>query len=455
MTLTTEQTGPQSVIVRDNGAAVCDIHDLSLRNARFRPGGRYLFGTDVPLPLYWEQYANHEHPDRNAGSHGFLRVVDQTDRKVMLECSGRTASGEALSRYLLSVERTPEPVRYIYDIRAFLSIATGQTWLVTPNEQHGELEFCNFWPDGAFSSDRDATTRYRGCYVVHGDLVTMIPHHHLESSDKHNVLLEAGDRIAWLLEDENPVIDILPGDPVNAGVCAYMWDTHLAVKACHTGKTLQLPEGTDVRAHVRISSMDRAEGQSLIDRARVAVSPETYQTPVIVEGLHTFTETLATAARNPADVWPWENEVEGEQPSGVRFFVDRGTGYDDTVSLCIESSRPIRSAWKASALGPAFRQPPFRDAQRFSAGGYIRTHLAEGSARIALRLHRGGQPGLFDPSVYEVYNSPKAVSGISEWTRIDVLTPRISPAPDRLHLLLELNGIGRCWFDNVQIGGTP
>ena len=36
--------------------------------------------------------------------------------------------------------------------------------------------------------------------------------------------MDAGDRIVWLLEDENPVIDILPGDPVTAGVCAYMWD---------------------------------------------------------------------------------------------------------------------------------------------------------------------------------------------------------------------------------------
>ncbi len=451
MALTIDRAGPQSVTVLDDGTAVCEIRDLSLRNARFRYGGAFLIGTEVPLPLYWEQYANHEDPERNAGSHEIVRVLRQDDETVTIECLGSTASGAALSRYVLTIERITDTTRYVYDVQAFLTIAAKKIWQVTPNHHHGELEFCNFWADGVFSADRGKSNRYRGCYVVHGNSVTMIPHHHLESPDKHNLLLDAGDRIAWLLEDENPVIDILPGDPITAGVCAYMWDVHLAVKACHTGETLSLSEGTSVRAHFRVSSIDRAEGQLLADRARVAVAPETYQTPVIVEDIHTFAETLATAAGSPADIWPWETEVEAGEPADIRLFVDRGSGYDDGVSLCIDSPRMARAAWKATALGPAFRQPPFHDGRRYSAAGFIRTRLREGSAGIVLRLHREGRPGLFDPSGYEVYRSPVSVSGTAGWTRVEVITPPLSPAPDRIHVLLELNGIGQCWFDNVRI----
>jgi hypothetical protein len=451
MALRTEHAGPQSLTVLDDGAGVCEILGLLLQNGRFRPGGRFLIGTEVPLPLYWEQYAGHEHPDRNAGSHGALRVVHQGEENVTIECLGTTASGEATSRHLLSIERTQNPVRYLYDIQAFLSIPKQKTWLVTPNPHHGELEFCNFWPDGAFFADLRKANRYRGCYVLHGEQVTMIPHHHLESADKHNLPLETGDRLTWLLEDENPVIEILPGDPITAGICAYMWDAHLAVKACHDGSARALTEGTSARAHIRLSSMDRTEGQRLVDRARVAVAPETYQVPVIVDGVHTFAETLASS-RDPADVWPWETEGEGGL-SGVHFLVDRATGYDDEVSLCIDAIRPVHAAWKATALGPAFRQRPFRDGERYTASGFVRTHLTEGTAAIALRLHRQGQPGLFDPSTYEVYRSP-LLSGNREWTCVEAVTPALSPAPDRVHILLEVNGAGQCWFDNVQLLST-
>src|SRR5512143_3629238 len=147
MALTTERPGPHSVIIRDDGEAVCEIRDLTLRNARFQRAGRFLVGAEVPLPLYWEQYAGHEHPERNAGSYATVRVLDQNGDVVRLECLGTTASGEALSRYLLTSERIQTPPRYAYDFQARPTVAERKTWLVTPNDHHGELEFCNFWAD--------------------------------------------------------------------------------------------------------------------------------------------------------------------------------------------------------------------------------------------------------------------------------------------------------------------
>ena len=444
MPLSAEQTSADSLTAFDGGAPVFEIRQMRLQNARFRPGGAHLISAEVPLPLYWQQYANHEDPDRNAGSRGTLRVLAGGPDTLTIECLGATASGEALSRYILSLQR--KDAGYVYDIRAELRIAAQKSWLVTPNPHHGELEFCNVWPAGAFAADRQKPLRYRGCYVLHGDMTTLIPHHHLESPDKHNILLGEGDRIAWLLEDENPVIEILPGDPVTAGVCAYMWDLHLAVKSCHDGRARRLPEGTVVRAHVALSAMDRGEATRIAEKARPATTAESSRVPIIVDGIHTFAETLATTRENPADVWPWETETDSAE---ARFLVDRSTGYDDQVSLCIASSEVVRAAWKATALGPAFRQKPFRDGDRLSASGMVRTSLSRGAATIALRLHREGQPGLFDPSSYELYRSVQRAD-TGEWTRVEVVTPPLSPPPDRVHILLELNGSGRCWFDNVH-----
>lgn len=447
MPLSAEQTSADSLTAFDDGAPVFAIRQLRLQNARFHPGGTLLIGSEVPLPLYWQQYANHEDPDRNAGSHGALRVLPGRPERLTIECLGTSASGEALSRYVLSLERRGNPARYLYDIRAELRIAAQTSWLVTPNPHHGELEFCNFWPEGAFSADQSLPNRYRGCYVLHAETVTFIPHHHLESADKHNILLGEGDRITWLLEDENPVIEILPGDPVTAGVCAYMWDLHLAIKSCHDGRARRLPEGTTHRAHALLSAIGRSEGMLIAGRARIAETAETSQVPIIVDGIHSFAETLATTRRDPADVWPWETEADSP---GARFLVDRATGYDDQVSLCITSSAPVRGAWKATALGPAFRQKPFRDGERLSASGLVKTSLTGGAAAIALRVHREGEEGLFDPAGYELTRSPLC-TGTGGWTRVEVVTPPLSPPPDRVHILLELNGSGRCWFDNVQL----
>jgi hypothetical protein len=446
-----EQTGDTSMVIRDGSEVIAEIRNLRLQNVRFRPGGRRLIGEEVPLPLFWEQYANHQDPERNAGSNGALQIVETGADHLTVVCTGTTCSGSAESSFQVTIVGTGGNRLYEIGILATLRIPEGREWLVTPNPDHGEIEFCNLWPDGVFSADRHGPLRYDACYVDRRGPVVKIPHHHLESADKHNIAIQCGDRMIWLLEDENLCLTCRSTDSVTAGMCAYMWDVHLAYKVCGDGRERMLAAGTTYSASYVLSAIGRHEGELLAGTAGEISTPEPYHTPIIIDGVHTFAETFVSAGQNPADVWPWETEVFAGDPGTVRFVVDRTSGLDDHSSVRIDSPSMARAAWKATALGPAFRQEDFREGERYKLCAYVRTALKSGAATIAIRLHCRGAHGLFDPSQYDLFRSTARVTGTTGWTYLELVTLPVIPVADRVHILLELDGAGSCWFDNVHL----
>jgi hypothetical protein len=446
-----EQTGNASMVIRDGSEVIAEIRDLRLQNVRFRPGGRCLIGEVVPLPLFWEQYANHQDPERNAGSNGALQIVEAGADHLKVACTGTTRSGSAESTFEVTFAGSGGDRLYEIGILAALRIPEGREWLVTPNPDHGEVEFCNLWPEGVFSAGRHGPLHYDACYVDRRGLVVKIPHHHLESADKHNIVMRDGDRMIWLLEDENLCLTLRSTENVTAGLCAYMWDVHLAYKVCGEGRDRMLGAGTTYSASYALSAIGRQEGGLLAGTAGEISTPEPYQTPIIVDGVQTFVETLASARQNPADVWPWETEVLAGDPGTVRFMVDRTSGWDDHSSVRIDSPSTARAAWKATALGPAFRQEDFREGERYKLSAYVRTALKSGAATIAIRLHRRGAHGLFDPALYDLFRCSVRVTGTTAWTYLELVTSPVIPVADRVHILLELDGAGSCWFDNVHL----
>ncbi len=451
MALIGDQTGNASLVIRDGSEVIAQIQDLRLQNVRFRPGGRLLIGEEVPLPLFWEQYANHQDPERNAGSNGTLQIREATEDCLKVVCKGMTRSGSAESAFQVVFAYTGEKHLYEIGIQATLHIPEGREWRVTPDPGHGEVEFCNLWPEGAFFADRSKPLRYNACYLDRRDRVIKIPHHHLESADKHNIAMQVGDRMIWLLEEENLCLTLRSTDSVIAGICAYMWDAHLAYRVCRDGRERVLPAGSTYNASYRLSAIDMHEGGRLAEIAKEISPPEPYLTPIIVDGVHTFAEAFATARQDLADVWPWETEVLKGDPGTVRFVVDRTCGWDDHASIRIDSPASAKAAWKATALGPAFRQTDFKEGERYRLGAYVRTALKSGSATIAIRLHRRGAHGLYDTAQYDLFPCTARVTGKAAWTYLEVTTPPVTPAADRVHILLEMDGAGSCWFDNVHL----
>jgi hypothetical protein len=441
--LSYEQTDGAGCIVEDGGERIAEIRSLRLVSARFRKGGRALIGPTVPLPLYWMQYADHEHPDRNAGSNGRVTLRSEHDDEIVIECKGTTASGSWSSTFILTIRRSVVPGDYEYIVDAALQVMSDYT--VTPNPFHGELEFANLWPEDVFVTDPKRTKRYRACIVDGATGPLRIPHNHLESSDKHDVPLRRGDRFLWAPEDENLCLTVETDRNVTAGLCAYMWDAHFGYKVCDTGVPVVLPGGGSYHARYRLTNIGPDVAGKLLEGAQDRPAPDV--PPIYVDGLNTFSATISSLEDDA--VWPWEQEGD------ARFSVDTDRGFDDSHSLRIDSSASSTVCWKATTLGPAYGKPAFRSGSRFRLTGYVATENLEGNARIAIRLHREGHGSVFDLNDYELFSSDSGVSGTEDWRRLEVTSAPISPAPDRVHLLLIQQGMGTTWFDNILMEELP
>ncbi|MEZ4697398.1 MAG: hypothetical protein R2832_13355 [Rhodothermales bacterium] len=452
-----EQQGPTGGIIFDGDDPIAEIRDLRMCRVKPKRDGQVMIGEDVPLPLYWEQYADHQHPERNAGSHGRLDCVLESLSRISLKIESASHSREVTSQYLVDVLYSEELGSYVFDIKCRLTVPDGKTWLVTHNPSHGELEFCNFWPNGVFVANVDqpsgrhnpdsnrAAKRYQACYLQKADRVECIPHHHLETSDKHNISMAERDRLLYLLEDDNPVIEICGSGNVTAGLCAYMWDAHLAYRVCKHGTDVELPGGSVFDAHFRFYAMGRADGERVAAVATARPAPELGTIPIYVDGLNTFTDSAS--AEDSGDVWPWEH---GEEiPGVIEYCRDLTEGYSDDSSVRIRALRPSTGRWMATTLGPAFGGATFENGRRYRLSGFVKTKELDGRARIGIRLHRTGIGDVFDLETYETHHSADSATGSSDWTAISVTTPVIDPAPDRVHLLLEIDGVGTCWFDDV------
>jgi hypothetical protein len=180
-----------------------------------------------------------------------------------------------------------------------------------------------------------------------------------------------------------------------------------------------------------------------------ADATEAAQTPIYTDGINTFRETLLSLPGREQTAWPWTFEVTSGDHALTLGTIDRTKGYDDTSSLRITSEVSGGGRWIATTLGPAFGAPPFADGKRYRLSAIACSSSLKGVARAGLRLHREGTPGLGDTRAYELYWTGRGCSGNAPWTALDVITPPISPPPDRVHLLLDQEGEGTSWFDNV------
>lgn len=439
MSLNVKKSGPADIAVFDDTERIAEIRGLKLVFARFRPGGSTLVAETVPIFLFWMQYANHQDPNRNTGTRGEVDTVSQNNDTVVLRCLGTTASGACSSTVVLTIRREKDPVRYVYNVQASLDIRSDKGWIVTPNPTQGEVEFCNFWPQSSFSSNPSDHKKYQACYRSSPTGVEVIPHHHVESPDKHNILMNRGDSFLWLLEDENPCITVLGENIVTAGLCAYMWDAHFAFKVCTEGKDVLLSNGTHFEAAYELRSLDRREARQI--QERVQHRPiDLNSVPLYVPDVNPCVQPFRNVGKDLRYVWPWESEGNG---------ADAEFKFDDSGCLSIRSRGNGISQWKLTTIGPAFGGKPFMAGRRYQLSTFVKTSQLKGKVLVAVRLHRTDRGSVFDLQNYETFFSEQTIQSDSDWSLLRFTTPAISPAPDRLHLLLILEGSGTTLFRDV------
>ncbi len=440
------QTGDADGDLFDGDIRIGRIRQLRLAEACPAPGESSFLSPTVPLPLFWWQYAHHEHPERNAGVHTRLDVDHMGTESLALICTGRNESESILSVFRLTIYRDRHSMMYLYEVDAELTVADGASWRVTHNPDHGEVECCNLWPAQSFSPDASEPKRYQACLWQSGSQRRLIPHHHLETDDKHNITLQSGDRLSYVLEDRNPTLEILSQQPLVAGLCAYMWDLHVGIRICTSPQDVVLAGGTRFHVRYRLSCPSRNQ---LADDVAQASPPDralSAAIPVYKNGVNDF-DPVDPDVSSPQ--WPWTPEPASSLSTAVELSLDDQVSRVGKRSLKIQHAENTRSHWIMTALGPAFGWPAFANGCRLRLSAAIRTLGLVGESRIALRYHLTGREGLFSPQTYSRVDSNTVVSGSREWTRIEVTTPPLDPAPDRVHLILEQNGTGITWFDEV------
>ena len=447
-----QRTGRDSGRIRLGRRLVAEIRRLEMVNFRPVAGADAVVGCDVGLPLYWRQYANHQDPERRLNSHSRLTLVGAEPGRLILRATGATRSRGALSTYDVEFSIAPNGTVAV-DVRAHLEIPPRGRWRVTPQADHGELAFLTLWPAGVFSPTGMEPKRYQSCLVQHGTKVERIAHHHLESPDKQRLRLRPGDRFAWVTEDWNPVVTLRAGDRVEAGVCAYMWDTHFGLRVGR-GAAVTLAPGAVRTAAYSLGVISRAEAGRLAKVARLWSAGASARTPMYTGRRHHFQATFESLAAAANTAWPWQREMTEGRAADVAPDRDTRMGHGDRCSLRIRHQRAARSCWQATTLGPAFGEPAFRAGERLRLTGWVRVNGGAGSARLVLRLHRAGRGSVFDVARYELFSSDEAV-GAPGWRRLQVTTPPLRPAPDRVHLRLEFAGTGTAWFDDLTFARLP
>jgi hypothetical protein len=447
--LSHERSGTASIRIFADDSLMVEIRDLKVTHLRFKKESPLLIGPDVPMPLYWWQYANHEDPENNSGSDPEITILEDTEKRISFSCSGLNRSGSIISRYDVDFFHSEELHRFVLRVHAELHILQGKQWQLSHNPDHGEIEFCNFWPHQSYIPETGAVKRYQTCLVHSGDRYHTIPHHHLETRDKKNIVMNRNDRFVWLLEDDNPVLELLSSDTIHAGLCAYMWDAHFGYRNEGAAGEMAVQGPARCSAEYRLYSIDRDEGLELLSKAPPPDFTLTDAIPIYTHGIQSFSDRLMDMPAGFDRYWPWEFSVSKGKPDGGTGLLVHDSGYGDNNSLKIENTGGVQSHWAFTALGAAFGGDTFSNGVRLKLSAWIRTKEVIGAADIAIRLHRHGIGDLFRIDDYDVYSSDERLHGTSDWRRLECITPPISPAPDRVHLLLRLHDAGVCWFDDA------
>jgi hypothetical protein len=438
---------PLRLRVLHRGESICEVRDLRLTHCVCAHGADSILSDTYPLPLYWHQYAHNDDPVYAAFLQARMEVTRIGETGVTLRCEGETASGSAASACTLEIRYEPDRDAFRYIVRTSLRVRDAHAWPVDPNPNHGELEFCTFWAKDSFMPGGPRRKRYSACYLERKGRLSAIPHHHLESSDKHDILMNTGDRLFWGIEQQNPVIELTEGALVHAGICAFMWDAHIGYRA--VGQQTSIEGPVEFTAEYALYTLTRAEAERLINESQYVPDASLDDIPIYVDGINRFDITLTNYRGDITNAWPWERQTDAQDAVQLVCRYDCNTGYDDQRSLQIIHASACCSSWMFTCLGPAYGQAPFLEGLRYHLSACVRVKGRSGKVRVAVRLHREGQGRVFDLSSYEVHASPWHSPDPDVWKVLTVWTPTIAPAPDRIHLMLQYEGEGVCWFDNV------
>lgn len=310
----------------------------------------------------------------------------------------------------------------------------------------GRIEYLDPWLEGIFWPQRDGHDRelYQSFVFFNAADQTLMraPKLHLFPSlpdGTYETLarpLTAG--ALAVIDKSEPGIRFLVADlsgSGSVGICWWTWDPHFYID-------LDTASGNKLTYALRVEEISQKTGARMLSDAKPIPfqSDEDYQVPAFTrDGVNRFDDMLDTPSE-----WGWEQ-------SSRACMIDRTIGFDDKVSVTIKGEPDTKSAWYTRALGY-----DYFDHARLNGGhavtAMVRTAEASKGARMGVLCYNGGEAWLYEePDPVAVWSKP--VVGTSDWQKRTVRFD--GTGFKRFKIVLEQDGGGQSWFDNVVLKADP
>ncbi len=457
--------------IRWKGDLVAEVRGK--RHLLFRASGfnDHWIGTPaVPMDLGWDYRG--------------VKDYEPTKQKAVVTDDGFTVSLEGRKPSIDGTVRTSVEARllsprdgFVYRIRSELT-GSQVKWRNVSSRARGksestalEIEALDFHLNRISQSDlydwRNAQgdlPLYEGFIVAHKDRPwRFIPALHtpfpIRKGDyptifwTHDGLAEEGYRIGFLDRKEGGWIQEFEqlSAPIRLEMCWLAADVHLIMP----GGVPPVSDATDTFTSsyaFKFTHVSRDAAVEVLDQADAIEwqgLPE-YQLPVFSR-YNTFEERLS---KHRQYVWC---------ASSYECSIDDGVGFDDLHSIRISHTSPTqKSAWYAFTWGPHFDTPTLLKG-RFRFSAMVKMKGASGPFRIAvakfgdadLFLRRNGEwTSTGRNKEVTWFRSGQSLAGTSDWTpmHVDVDIDLFHEEPFTRHgIVLEYEGSGTIWFDNVRI----
>jgi len=434
--------GNEWVFDREEPVVQLDRKALSLWNAKLLPGVRPVCYWE----LFWKQYdgthnyGNHlDSLDWKGGPKFNMQWVSHNEvpPKKFVELYPELKDREIARKpaRLFTVTGTMElgydaqKESYLYDVHVGLKVDPGVYWKDTADG----LEYCNLIPYNvvgpAVEMGKDAWPWWYQWAVIRApdDHIYRHPIHH--NGIRPVVPKQDGGFYAYVLNpDVNPVVEF--DNPTDewlkpyAGLCNWAYDIHFRYRPYKSQE--RIPSGTEFRAHYRVWGARQELASKWMDESELHPNFRTdREYAVFVRGLNDFKKGRKYAEPHPE--WAW------------RGTWDKKVGHNDHFSLRIENKEPKLSTAGYEG-GPSFFMPRYENGA-YECSAWIRTENVKGKGATVYVENNDRQRSY----------CPVRVTGTKNWTKVSFRPDNVGARFWRVQTVLELDGQGTAWFDDVEL----
>jgi hypothetical protein len=299
------------------------------------------------------------------------------------------------------------------------------------------------WPLPIFFRDHRKWWQYTTYTDASGELIAY-PNHHVIRSGLLPVKSGGFVGLFHKPDGPNPAIELDPrmARPTVASVCDLFHDLHLGhLLPVENGRCI-LRAGEQFEAAYRVLSYEGSKAADIARRMRLrpvlAEELKQLDVPAYRAGVNTFSESLHLFD----DSLPWR--------AGHGAVWDKDVGRSDRWSLRVESSGSTPAQWEIR-VGRDFLFDPLIEGATCRLRAWVKTVGVGGNGvRIGLGNGVAKFPGLTGEAHPIEYRWSQPLRGDHDWTLLEVTGPPVLKDTMWTHLVLQLDGAGKAWFDEVE-----